>query len=783
MATLETEPKPGPTPLEEVTAALTSLDEEGPFATELVCDAGDLHIEVKGVGPIGYPVSSKTARKLCAVAKPAPFGQREKTHYDKKVRDTFEIGAHLVKINEHAWNKAFAPQLVRIGQRLGMPAGAKLAVVLDKMLVYGPGQLFAAHQDSERVDTMVGSVVVELPSERAGGSIVVHHHKQKKVLGERAQRSNELSVAAFYADCHHEVLPVKSGYRIVLTYHLLYLGTADDDGAGDSDVDDLATSVSEYFSRSKASRYGRLSKEVPDRLVFLLDHQYTEKSLGWKQLKGSDGLRANALRRVAERLDCEVFLALADVHENWSCEGDDRFHRGRYGWYEDGIEDRDSDDYELYDLNDGDVELRCWVGVDGRRDPARTTALGLDEVCFTRASVEMDPFRSEHEGYMGNYGNTVDRWYHRAAVVMWPRSRNFEILAKDSPDSALKELASRIKKGSLDSARNGARQLLPFWARVAPREPKVSFNVRLLDILIALDDEGLSFELLSPFGSNLVSARGGVKLSRLIERHGANWAQRLFTKWAENRRYQDAKGIPGLTGLCEALVAGRQGKAFAAWLLESESADFKKHHTQELQCPLPYEDPDAVERLKGLVQLLRAATIVGAPSIQEGLVSYLIDPKTALPVAAAALFLEECTKESTLAVSRKLGVGTLYSAVVRSLEEIVARPPRRADDWSIVPPRGCNCDLCAELAKFLRDPTRTEHAWPLGKDRRQHIHRVIDLHRLPVKHQTIRSGRPQTLMLVKRKVLFDEEAALLVRHKSLLASLRKLGRTLDGGAQ
>ena len=31
------------------------------------------------------------------------------------------------------------------------------------------------------------------------------------------------------------------------------------------------------------------------------------------------------------------------------------------------------------------------------------------------------PYSLEYEGYMGNWGNTLDRWYHRAAVVVWPR--------------------------------------------------------------------------------------------------------------------------------------------------------------------------------------------------------------------------------------------------------------------------------------------------------------------------------------------------------------------------
>src|SRR3954469_25028769 len=92
------------------------------------------------------------------------------------------------------------------------------------------------------------------------------------------------------------------------------------------------------------------------------------------------------------------------------------------------------------------------------------------EVCYTKPSVEFDPFQSEHEGYTGNAGNTVDRWYHRAALVMWPRARNFVLRAKVSPSWAVHEVASLIEAGAMDEARERARKLLPFWSGSAPKE-------------------------------------------------------------------------------------------------------------------------------------------------------------------------------------------------------------------------------------------------------------------------------------------------------------------------
>ena len=95
--------------------------------------------------------------------------------------------------------------------------------------------------------------------------------------------------------------------------------------------------------------------------MYLLDHEYTQKGLSWQALKNGDAVRAALLRDVAERLDCEVVLALADVHEIWSCEDDWEYggygagrRRSRYARAdEDDAEEDDRDgDYTLTDLCD-----------------------------------------------------------------------------------------------------------------------------------------------------------------------------------------------------------------------------------------------------------------------------------------------------------------------------------------------------------------------------------------------------------------------------------------------
>lgn len=771
----------------EVTASLAAIEGEGSFATELVCESTGLNIEVEGMGEIRFPISATTARKLCAVAQPAPFGRRDQTLHDKKVRDTWEIGARQVKIDKRSWRSVLESKLAVIQENLGLDKSGTLEAVLDKMLIYGPGQFFASHQDSERSDDMVGSLIVELPCEHEGGALVVQHQGEKKIFRGRKRDSKDLALFAFYADCHHEVKPVKSGYRVSLTYHLLFRGGPELRALRHhSGVERLSKSVKAYFSTPIAPSYSRSTPQKPDRLIYLLDHEYTQKSLRLSQLKNADRHRVEALAQTAESLNCEIYLALADVHECWSCIEDGwngGYGRRRYGRRydddddygdDDDSEDRSNSEYELEDLIDSDIELRHWVDLNGRTAPDLSIRPLQSEICFTRASAEMDPFKSEHEGYMGNYGNTVDRWYHRAAVVMWPRERNFVIRAKDAPAWAIKELRALIKKGDIEEARRGAKELLPFWETAALRETGARFFEDVLSVASSTDAD-TAFGLLSPFGPHCLDSCATPKFVELIGLNGLEWARRVFTAWGKDARYDAPCWLTLLPSLAEAFVGGgMDGKSLATWLLAREAAAFRQRYVQELRSPVPFGDAKGVRRqLDDLATLLVTAAVIDEPAARDELITLIIASETELPPVFAVELLKKLRGASEPSEVQALGIQKLYRHVKSSLEEAVAAPARSADDWSINSPLECKCELCKELSTFLRARDRTRHEWPLAKERRRHIHNIIDRHDLPVTHTTVHAGSPHKLVLAKQKALFGREKAMRERQTECLTWLVK----------
>ena len=422
---------------------------------------------VTDVGAVALPVRAAQARRLISVARPARFGRGEETLSDSTVRDTWELTPAQVIVGGARWEAHLDEALTHFRGELGLPAGSRLRAELHSMLVYGKGQFFLPHQDSEKHDEMVATLVVSLPSVHSGGELVVDDGGVERTY--RGSR-DDLVLVAFFADRRHEVRPVRSGYRVTLTFNLMLTGPAPTPDAGP--VEQAAHHLIEHFTSPATSRYGGRDLGEPTRLVFLLDHEYSPKGLGAQRFKGADAERVRLLQAAAERAGCETVLALAEIKETW-----DAIPTGESwspGWYDDECDspeddpDDDPDDgaYDLNELIDDEITLGWWIAPDGSGAETISLSLGHHEICAVTPSRSLTPYHSEYEGYMGNYGNTVDRWYRRAAVVVWPKEKSFAARAEAGSAWALRTLRDRIDAGDLESARADAMSLEPFWLHI-----------------------------------------------------------------------------------------------------------------------------------------------------------------------------------------------------------------------------------------------------------------------------------------------------------------------------
>jgi hypothetical protein len=797
------------TSLDQIGQLLSEVGAPGTFTARRTAAADDLHLEVKGVGRLRFPISRTQAQRLCRMARLARYGQGEQTLLDRRVRDTWEIPKSRVKIDQRQWNRTLLPVLEALRTDLGTPAGFRLKSELHSMLIYAPGQFFLRHQDSEKADGMIGTLVVTLPASFKGGALVVEHRGEKVTY--RASKQ-PLSFIAFYADCHHEVCPVKEGHRIVLTYNLMLEGDSAKAAAAAAETAPetaaaLAERLREHFETPLPSHRhwekDASPREPPRRLVYLLDHQYTERSVGWDRLKGEDAARVAVLRAAAERAGCEIVLALAEVQETWDCieeDWDEPWH-GRRRWRtrhkeDEGYADDEAtldepDGYTLTDLQDRSVTLHGWLDPSGKKAEAIVTHVGDEELCATTPSSALEPYASEHEGYMGNYGNTMDRWYRRAAVVLWPRERAFAVRAEASPAWAMEALKRLIRAGDVPKAQETAAALLPFWRTVAVREERRGFFDKLLRVAEGLEAPVLAASLVQPFPLEALTPGRAPAFVALVKRYGEGWARPLLSELSNPHRPSmrfDGRDrlawLASLPRLCEALRAADDavGTLGARLLLQSQWEWLREAIEECRRLVPPSQRDEALASLAGPVRgILEGAAVANAGDLRDEALIFLCADENELLLPLLVQLLRASAETVAPTKEAALGLDTIRRHCARLLEARLEMPPRNEDDWFIALPRGCSCEICDTLGTFLSDQEKRRLEWPLAKERRRHVHERLDTHELPVRHETRRSGRPFTLVLTKTSELFQREAAERRCWQSDLEWLAKMAIAIGPG--
>ena len=748
---------------ERLARLLDDSEPTGSFSAQLLAPAHFLRLDVTGAGPVSLPVRAPQAKKLIAVARPAMFGRGEETLTDTKVRDTWEITPDQIRLGGPGWTTLMESALEHFRDELGLPPTTRLRAEPHSMLVYGKGQFFLPHQDSEKDDAMVGTLVVSLPSAHTGGELVIDHAGASKTY--RASKE-ELTFVAFYADCRHEVTPVRSGYRVTLTFNLLSGNETPTQPAGP--VTELAHCLTEHFTTPATPRYGGRDLATPKRLVYLLDHEYTQRGLNWSRRKGVDAERAALLRAAAERAGCEAVLALAELKETWDAWPSDEDPWDDYDYYEEEEEDGDHDDtyrdrgsnhddYQLNDLVDDEITLGWWTSPDGVGGEPVSLYVPDSEVCATTPSADLTPYQSEYEGYMGNYGNTLDRWYRRAAVVVWPRDRAFAARAEAGSQWALSELRTRIETGDLEGARAAAESLAPFWKTIGSQAELLD---TALHVAAGLDAAGTAAMLLEPFRVETVGLEHAGGLAAAAGQYGEQWTRGVIDGWFGPKHYYETRRhewVEKLPQLCRALHAA--GAPEVARLLAADAwrwmgdqlliwtttgrTEVRQPHLEMLGSPL-------VRLLEAADDGLRDDIVAALRGYGDTVLGCLMP---ALRSAAALPTAER----------RAGGLDAVARDCAKRLGAIIARPLRDADDWSIAW-TGCGCHLCDALGRFLGSQSRVLE-WPLAKDGRRHVHTQIDSAELPVRHKTRRQGRPYTLVLTKTDELFTRQKD--ARHKAV----------------
>ena len=767
--------------------ALDAIDRPGDVAA-----AGDRELtmpglEVEGLGAVGLPLPKAQARALIRRCRQAPYGKGTQTLVDTDVRRVWEMDPAQFELTNPKWKALIRSIIKEVKQRLGLEE-CKLSAHLYKLLLYEKGSFFLPHRDGERLDAMVATLIVTLPCAHEGGELVVRHEgREHEIAFPGAASGLGLSWAAFYADCSHEVRPLRSGYRPCLVYNVT-----------------LARSRRRK-ERIDAPSYGAVTARIAELLgawpetdetqkrAVTLEHAYTQDGLELDRLKGADRARAEVLFEAAEQAGCVAHLALltlwqlGDVdhdYADYSYRRRRRYgsrYRSRYGYDQDDDPNRR---YKMGEILESSLTASHWSDRHGEARQLGEIRVDKAEVVAGDPLDDGEPSEEEFEDYTGNAGMTLERWYHRAAVVIWPRERHFAVLCGVGTQAAIGGLEAMVKglrRGTKQQREATRRDCLEFAGAIIDDWKPTDFSwyrdeeyraVRagFSKLLCRLDDPGL----MRRFLSGIVPYDGSAELhgdfAKLARRHG------LSDFEAELAQALDAPSPATLLRnarllhvLCRQPDHDKRDAAVCARLCERTVAGLERFDAEPPKNTWMLRELD---RTALLVTLVNAMVDLGAKRPLRGLIDHALAHQEVYDLTGvhlAAIFKLAPRLEALSPPGR--AIRHWLSVCRRELRQRTAQAPQAPVDYRRDAELSCDCKDCRVLSRFLADPDEYECRLPLSEGRRVHLQRIISTNRCDVTHVTERKGRPYKLVCTKTTASYDRACETFERDRRNLSRI------------
>jgi hypothetical protein len=821
------------TPLEQ---ALAHVRRAGDFFVQGSVEAPMPRVNVRGVGVLSFPVPDAQVEAVIGLSERAPYGRGAETVLDTSVRRVWQLPLSILDIGGKSWPRTFGQILAAAADGLGC-AGEDVSAELYKLLVYDQGAFFKVHRDSEKAAGMFGTLLIVLPSPHAGGALVIRHAGREAAVDLSGGDVSELKFAAFYADCEHEVLPVTRGNRVCLVYNLLQRPSRK--------LEKRTPLLAPAYGAETAVAAELLGKALtgsgaPAKLVWLLEHQYSPAGLSFAALKNADKARAKVLSEAAARADCAIHLGIVHIEESGPAEYTGYGPYGPRGWGGDGglgdeEGDTSSEDFEVVEVADGWSYIDQWRTLEDRDAGFGQLPLRDGEVLPTGALDNEAPDEQRLLEASGNEGVTFERAYHRAALVLWPRSRFVNVLLQAGVRAALPYLEARAASFGATASTDGeraallaeTRQVVEAWTQrvggasddgfheADPGDELEDGDEDAEGDLGDVDDDADQgwdddFDELVHGGPDTSAERS--RMLALLRRLGEAELLELFVRAVVTARFDDAdaaalaeagevlgvqrcvellprvieRNMRGAPRGCVNLFVRLTGAHRAPLAREWAGALREIATTVVDELPALNRPAASADRYRGgarttspidgptLAELFDELAALEAPELQAAACAAVLANGEAFDPRDVIVPALQALRGPRPAASADTEIRCLWLHAANALLASSEYPPEPPQDWRQEATLSCDCTDCRELRAFAAHPSDHTHRFRVRKDRRQHLHRQIDAHGLDMTHVTERKGSPQTLICTKTRRSYERRSKEYRRDVAALATLTEL---------
>jgi hypothetical protein len=761
---------------------LARVDRPGDFCVHGALALPMPMVQVDGVGLLSFPLLDVQTAALVAAAERAPYGRGEQTVLDTSVRRVWQIDAARVRVGGKSWAQSLHRILAEAARGLGCEEAA-IRAELYKLLVYDAGGFFLPHRDSEKAPGMFGTLLIQLPSSHTGGELRIRHGDREERIDLSATDCSELGFAAFYADCEHEVRPVDSGHRLCLVFNLLRGAASDAPPASapcyDAEVAQAARLIGAAFAAEGA----------PRKLVWLLEHQYSQAELGFDALKGIDTAVVGVLRRAADAAACSAHLGVMHIEESGPAEVNYVPSRGR--GHRDDFDDEDeidaaAVDYEVVEISDTARYIDGLIAPDGQRLALGRLPLGHGELLPAGALDDEPPDEDRLLESTGNAGVSFERAYRRAAVILWPRAQQVEVLLQAGVGAALpmlEDVLAADAAGADSPALDMAGRIVARWARQSPpRHAAVRegpLRARMLRCLARLGTTAPGERFLREV---LVADYDGSENAALAQAAPAMLAaqplQELFAALVESAFPRCPRALCELLFLLDpgdqaqpSLAGDLALRRFAGALVDALPGLAARPARSDLGWTPQYDDTaadaDSCHRLLAVLERLASGDHHAAAVTALIAQPQVFDPGRVLVPALQAL-CAGTQRGGTARDAQRLRLWGHCCAFLLARSEM---PPAAPRDWSQPAALTCPCEDCRALQVFAQHPQLREQRFRVRQDRREHLQRQIAQHGLDMNHVTESTGSPKTLVCRKTRESYRRQCR---QHAEDIAAMRAL---------
>ncbi|OAL68751.1 hypothetical protein A7D00_7317 [Trichophyton violaceum] len=822
--------------------ALRSIDSKGDFA----CFRGlngilDPNLHIHGLDRVvKLPLCPDDTNAIIDVCHRSPFGKGEETLVDTSVRKCWELNTTEFDIKAPGWANYMKKIVADVGKGLGV-ADKVSSIRADpyKLLIYEKDAFFLSHQDSPKADGMFATLVVCLPTKHEGGEIFLNHQGKSMQFKTSTTSMAGFSYAAWYSDVFHEIKPITTGHRLVLTYNLILEGTDNVPSAPSSESKALRNVLKFWKPRAE--------DDGPYLLLYKLSHMYTNSSLSFQSMKGSDRPRMAELQAACEELGFNLYLGNVEREVTGSCDN----YTNSQGYYE--IQDTIDDSTMMKQVIDSQGNPVCG------QIPVRNSE-------YIQMNVLRGiPTDEDFSGYTGNEGTS--------AVVIVPKRLDVYFRFRGINGSNQEELAAWLNR------------LLPLIRDPEDTESREEFN-RLVELVLEHNEAYEKYHaisrpgwrvsntfrykfcdtVLSIIAQGLHTIGNNELFEKTIKLHGAFVSPEVYPCIAENlvgqeyaivkkalnyiflqARDHPAKQVVVATDLVSACIGIPDERRPAEWV------DLLCWREQKLAGLLPRlrngtrDEVDSIvriltlyptiEKLQDTITLLRQVATCGTTAsclaklgtsylkghlclegfrafyrrtfedivkdlnLDQGLEAKPVTSfgpfRTSVQYKSSALKSEDLISIYEQCLDLDIPLSILHAGIIRAIKQsqslkmafpniivpflrgIVSGLPGRighkqgsaesifvlraileyilryvrsrskaVESWRRPPASSCGCNDCTELNAFLENHTQEVLELRINSSRRFHIHQALNKDQT-IRHETRRSGNPNTLVITK----------------------------------